>query len=923
MSIKNYSLIMLFFVSTLAVAQKKKLTVDDFDTWKRIEKTQLSENGKYLVYECNPGNGDGSLVITNTETKESKTIQRGYDAQISGNSTFVTFKIKPQIKLRRKAETKKWKKDKLPTDSLGIFVFKTKEIKKYPNLRGFEVPSEGGEWIAYKTVLKPIKVKDTTKTEVNKKKDEKKNDTIVIAYNPILKDSLKFSDVKNFSWSKKANKLMLSTEKKKDSITQSTIVYFDADLKKTDTVFKGKGTIIKTAIEEKGEKFGFLFSKDTTKIKRYELYKGTKENVTELKSGSIKKIPNNWTPSDKGGMYFSENGKRLFFGTAFVEMEKPKDTILNIERAGLDVWAWTDKDLQPQQKINLKKDQNKTYTAVYDFELNKAIQLSDTLVPELSILNKGDKDFSIGTNGNAYKRSSSWDGLWIQDFYKVNINTGENTLLVKAQNKVWIGGAQKYAMYYNRKDSIYYSINLITNEQIALTKGLKVPFYEEKNDQPSEPYPYGVAGWDVEDKAVFVYDRYDIWKLDPKGKKEPQRITKNGREEKKVYRYIQMDDKAVSIDTKKEVLLSVFEEKTKRAGYAQCNLNKIKTPEILLGGDYMLNTPKKAKNSKEIFYTKQTFVEYPDVLVTANNFKTSTKLSDANPQQKDYKWGSVSLETWKAYDGVELEGLLYKPENFDPNKKYPMVTYFYELNSETYHAHYVPAPSRSTIGKPFYTSNDYLVFVPDIVYKVGYPGQSAYNCIVSGVDAMIAKYPYVDEKHVALQGQSWGGYQTAYLVTKTDKFAAAMAGAPVSNMTSAYGGIRWESGMSRMAQYEHTQSRIGTTLWDNLDLYLENSPLFSAPKVKTPLLLMHNDNDGAVPWYQSIEYFVALRRLNKPVWMLNYNNEPHNLKAESWGNRKDLSVRMMQFFDHYLKGKEAPEWMLKGRSAVDKEKNKG
>jgi dipeptidyl aminopeptidase/acylaminoacyl peptidase len=216
-----------------------------------------------------------------------------------------------------------------------------------------------------------------------------------------------------------------------------------------------------------------------------------------------------------------------------------------------------------------------------------------------------------------------------------------------------------------------------------------------------------------------------------------------------------------------------------------------------------------------------------------------------------------------------------------------------------------------------------VVFVPDITYKVGYPGQSAYNAIVSGTQYLVNTFPYIDEERMGLQGQSWGGYQVAYLITQTDLYAAAMAGAPVSNMTSAYGGIRWETGHSRMFQYEQTQSRIGGTLWEKPLHYIENSPLFYAPKVNTPLLMMHNDDDGAVPWYQGIEYFLALRRLDKPVWMLSYNGEPHNLNASSWANRVDLSKRMFQFFNHYLKGKPMPEWMEKGVPATEKGDNLG
>lgn len=912
---KMYLFVSLFFIAVVASAQKKSLTIDDFDSWKQIEKAQLSENGTYLVYEYNPGNGDGMLVIVNTKTKVSDTISRGYDAQINGKSTFVSFKIKPEIEIRRKAETKKLKKDKLPVDSLGIYVFKTKEIKKYPDLKSFSLPVEGGEWLAYKTIQKTVKEKDSTEAD---KKQKVRNDTIVVVYNPIYKDSIVFLNIKNFRWSKKADKLLLHSEKNKDSLITSALLYFEANSKKIDTIFNSKGTIAKIAIEDKGNRLGFLFSSDTTKIKRYRLYKGTKSQLIELKINTIKNLPENWNYSDKGDLFFSETGRRLFFGNKLFEIEKPKDTLLDKERATLDIWAWTDKELQPQQIANSKKEQNRTYLAVYDFSLDKAVQLADTIVSDITVLNKGDGNFVLGADENLYKRASSWTALFVKDFYKIDLNTGKQKVIVKGQNQIWFGASQKYAVYYNRKDSIYYSVNLKTNQQKPLTKDLNVVWYDEKNDQPNEPAPYGVVDWSEEDKSVYIYDRYDIWKFDPESKTQPKRTTKNGRETNKIYRYLQIDSEEKFIDTKKQVLLSVFEENTKRAGYAYSDFNKENTPVIITEGDYFFTTPKKSKNSKTIFYTRQNYQEYPDIWVTTTNFESPVQLTKANLQQKNYKWGTVSLVEWKNKDEVTLQGLLYKPENFDPNKKYPMVVYFYELNSDTYHRHYAPQPSRSIINKTLYTSNDYFVFVPDIIYKEGFPGQSAYNCIVSGVENMIEQYPSIDKTHIALQGQSWGGYQTAYLITQTNMFAAAMAGAPVSNMTSAYGGIRWESGISRMFQYEHTQSRIGETIWDNLDLYIKNSPLFYADKVQTPLLMMHNDNDGAVPWYQGIEYFVALRRLNKPVWMFNYNGEPHNLKADSWGNRKDLSTRMKQFFDHYLKEEKAPEWMIRGRLNFEK-----
>jgi dipeptidyl aminopeptidase/acylaminoacyl peptidase len=247
--------------------------------------------------------------------------------------------------------------------------------------------------------------------------------------------------------------------------------------------------------------------------------------------------------------------------------------------------------------------------------------------------------------------------------------------------------------------------------------------------------------------------------------------------------------------------------------------------------------------------------------------------------------------------------------------------YYYRINSDNLNRYIAPKPSRSIINPTFYTSNGYVVFVPNIRYEIGHPGKSAVDYVVSGTQAMIDR-GIADPKHIGTQGQSWGGYQVAYIITQSNIFAAASAGAPVSNMTSAYGGVRWRTGMSRMFQYEKTQSRIGATLWEKPTLYLENSPVFFLDKVTTPVLIRHDDADGAVPWYQGIEMYMGLRRLQKPVWMLNYPGEPHNLKDKTPDN-KDLSIRMMQFFDHYLKGKPMPVWMKDGIPALKKGKTLG
>jgi dipeptidyl aminopeptidase/acylaminoacyl peptidase len=306
--------------------------------------------------------------------------------------------------------------------------------------------------------------------------------------------------------------------------------------------------------------------------------------------------------------------------------------------------------------------------------------------------------------------------------------------------------------------------------------------------------------------------------------------------------------------------------------------------------------------------TESTFTEFPDLQVTDLSFRELRKVSNANPQQQQFLWGSAELMYFRNADGVPLSGILYKPENFDPKKKYPMIVYIYERLSQNVHNFVEPRPTHN-INPTYYVSNGYLVLEPDIVYTIGYPGQSALKCVLPAVQEMVDR-GFVDENAIGIQGHSWGGYQIAYMVTQTNRFRAVAAGAPVANMTSAYDGIRWGPGLPRQFQYEKDQSRIGGSLWEYPMRYIENSPLFFADRVKTPILMIHNDADDAVPWYQGIEYYLALRRLGKPVYLFSYNGEPHGLRRRA--NQKDYTVRLQQWFDYYLKGAQEPDWMEHG-----------
>jgi dipeptidyl aminopeptidase/acylaminoacyl peptidase len=324
----------------------------------------------------------------------------------------------------------------------------------------------------------------------------------------------------------------------------------------------------------------------------------------------------------------------------------------------------------------------------------------------------------------------------------------------------------------------------------------------------------------------------------------------------------------------------------------------------------------KAKDADVVMLTESTFNEFPDLMITNSSFANMKRVSNANPQKDGLSWGSAELVRYTNTDGVQLSGILMKPENFDPSKKYPLMVYIYEKLSQNLNTFVNPSPGTS-INAAYYVSNGYLVLEPDIVYTIGYPGQSALKCVLSAVQAVVDK-GFVNEDAIGIQGHSWGGYQIAYMVTQTNRFKAAAPGAVVANMTSAYSGIRWGTGLSRQFQYEHTQSRIGGTIWEYPMRFIENSPLFQLDRVQTPILTIHNDADTAVPWYQGIEFYLGLRRLGKEVYMFSYNGEPHGLTRRP--NQKDYTLRLQQFFDHFLKGAPEPDWMAHGIPFLQKGK---
>ncbi|HZK06622.1 MAG TPA: prolyl oligopeptidase family serine peptidase [Bacteroidales bacterium] len=927
---KPFAFLAISMLVMIAHAQQQPLDHTIYDKWKVLEKTNISPNGEWVTYEVNPGKGDGMLYFFNTKSQTTDSVARGYGARFAGNSEYIVFKIKPTEDTLRKAKLAKKEKDDLPKDSLGIFAPGV-PVRKFAQVKSFKVAEEGGDWVAFlHEKLQPVKdttdKSDTAKTEKEKpvrgKKKKKKAEGSRLVLLNMANDSMyRFEDVTDYSLSRNEQLIAFITCTS-DSIDSTRVFRFDPKLAIADTLFNSQGFARQLAVDEQGDQLAFVYSADTSKTKNFDLAYWQKEKALAaiIVDSAADGLTAGWRVSEHRAPTFTRDGAQLYFGTAPRNEPEPKDTVPKDEKVLVDVWNWRDDYIQPQQKKMVDNERKRSYLAVWHPDGRRMVQLADELVQDVATPGKDKTPFVLGYSNKPYRIEAQWDGFY-RDFYTIDVNDGSKKLLTaKASSSVALSPEGKYFVWYSPTDSAWYLRDVKTDEVRSLTKPLPFAFYDELNDVPQLPGNYGYAGFTKDDRYVLINDRYDIWRFDMRGKEAPVRITDGvGRDNNLQFRYWKLDRRQDYIE--KEMMLYAFDLKSRASGFYSATAEKAAAARKLIMQPYSFDDLSQARDAKTLIWRKSDFDLYPDLYYSDENFENPVRISHLDSQRAPWRWGDVQQVQWISANGDSLEGLLYTPENLDASTKYPMLAYFYERNADNFHRFYHVTPSRSIINPAWCVSNGYVVFVPDIPYTTGFPGQSAENAIVSGTLAMAGQFPYIDRNRMGIQGQSWGGYQVAYLVTQTNLYAAAMAGAPVSNMASAYGGIRWGSGMSRMFLYEKTQSRLGGSLWEMPLRYIENSPLFFADKVETPLLIMHNDNDGAVPWYQGIEMFMALRRLQKPVWMLTYNDEEHNLTR--WPNRVDLSIRMMQFFDHYLKDAPEPVWMKDGVPAIDKATERG
>ena len=867
----------------------KSLTVDDLITWQRITDREISDNGKWVACKMEPWEGDATVYLYAAQGQETATFSPADKFAFSASSGYLVVTQTPGKSTVDSLKVLKTKEDKMPMNTLVIYSVAGKK-ETIDSLKTFKLADEA-DWIAYQRGRKDstlyVRSLDGSKT-------------------------FQFPTVTDFQFAKKSGMLYYTSAAE----GEAGIFTLNPEKGSPALIKEGKGVFKQTTFEEKGERLAFLYCADKdSSYKALSLWLSEHNApAKEIATRGNKAFPAEWVINENGMLQFSKSASRLFFGTS-PEPRQKDTTQLAENRPNVQVWSWDEPVQYTVQNYNKEKDLKKSYQAVYNLGNGSIFQLANEELPNIQLGNEGDAALALLSTSRPYSLSSMWEARTRSDYYTVSLDNGERKQIAQADyGRFRLSPQGKYAYWYGETDSCWYTIGLAAGKRYRLTTPESFPAWDEENAVPNHPYAHGAAGWTANDQNLLIYDRYDIWKFDPTAATSPINQTVNGRKEKLSYRLEQLDKEARFIDLGKPQLLKGCNETTKGYGFYNARLSAPAAPKTLLAGNYMLRSINKAKNTDDVIYTMETFQQYPDIHYSTLAFKKSVQLTHGDKQQEGFIWGTAELVSWISLDGRPLEGVVYKPANFDPNKKYPMMVNFYERNSETLYNYRMPEPHRSTIDYHLYNSNEYVIFNPDIRYVDGYPGESCYNCLMPGITMMIAK-GYINEKGIGAQGHSWGGYQVAYLATRTNLFSAIESGAPVVNLFSGYGGIRWGSGMARSFQYEHTQSRLGATPWSSPLRYLENSPLFTMDKVQTPILIMHNDADGHVPWYQGIEYFVAMKRLGKPCWLLNYTGEPH--WPMHMANRIDFQRRMFQFFNHYLKNDKMPKWMSEGVPAVE------
>jgi dienelactone hydrolase len=952
-------------------APKRPIQLEDTINWKSIGATVVSNDGQWFAYRIAPSEGDAQIIVRRTRAGEKEMTfdigepgggaagaggGRGGDPagagsaalDFSDDSKYVAFTTYPT---RRDAQ--RLRRQRRPIQSsVTIVNLATGEKREYPRIRRFAFSGDASTWIALQR--QPAQAPGAAGAATPEGRGgapggaptggaagagaaDRPRGTDLILRELATGQEINVGNVADFTFSRDG-KLLAWTIDAQDKVgngvqlremTRGTVAVLD----------NGAASYERLVWTEKGDGLTVLKGTDdkTLRDKLYavvgftNLTAGTPQKVI-YDPASDKAFPQGMSISPNRNPQWTEDLQAITFGiytprkrdgaADTAEGEGPAapregedaprpgaapDSPSAEERVDLVLWHWLDKRLQSQQEVQEANDRSFSYLAEYRVQPKKFIRLADEDLRSVTVAPK--QRFAVGQDDREYELLGNLDGRRFQDIYVIDMTTGERRLALKRAR--WYNGTSpdgKSILYYEEGNYHVYSMETGQSRNITLTA--PASFVNTEDDHNVVKPPAGSLGWTKDSASVLLTDNWDIWQV-PVAGGQAVNLTVSGRKDQ--IRYQQrfalepVEERGRGIDLTKPQYFRAYGEWTKKAGIARLSPGK-PGMEMVLWGDASFGGLSKTRNADQFLYTKSTATEPNDYYITDASFAKSERLTDQRPQVAKYTWtpGSM-LINYTSDKGDKLQAALFLPAGYEKGKAYPTLVNIYEKMSQG--ANQFAGPGANGFNRTVYTSNGYAVLLPDITYKVNDPGMSAVWCVVPALKAALAT-GIVDPKKVGLTGHSWGGYQTSFLVTQTDMFAAAVAGAPLTNMVSMYSLIYKNTGGTNQAIFESSQGRFRGGYWDNWDAYYRNSPVFFAKNVKTPLMILHNDRDGAVDFTQGVEYYNTLRRLQKPVIMLQYVGENHGLRKPS--NQRDYSVRMMEFFDHYLKGAPAPDWLTKG-----------
>ncbi|MFT7620191.1 MAG: dipeptidyl aminopeptidase/acylaminoacyl peptidase [Planctomycetota bacterium] len=893
---------------------KKVLGIDEYTRWRSVRDTTVSEDGNWVTFTFSEREKDSVLHVKNPESKKVHKIERGSRPKLSDDSKWVAYTLNVAVK-----EAKKLKKTKKPVINKGeLLNLETGDKITWDGVSGLTF-SKGSKFLAIKRV------------KTNKDAKHKGTDLVLRHLDKGYEELI--GSVSSFAFNKPGTHLVYAVSAA-DKVGNG-LYLFELNTGMRRPLDNGKADYEKLAWDEEGTAVVVLKGVEDKKV----VHKKNTVIVFRDVAGDLKKVeftpseaadfPKDQVVSEMGALTFNVDASKVFFAIRKQE-QKPggdkkkgeatkgadsrpttksekKDAVKKPEVANVDVWHWKDMELQSAQKKRIAAARKKTYRGVLNLDQGTFFPLTDVKMESISMTRDG--KWGIGSDRRAY--SNQWEESKA-DYYRINAETGERVLIFKGQGRtLGLSPDSKHYLYW--KGGHVWLYEIASNKHSNITEKSGVSFVNLEEDHFGTKPAYGVSGWTKDGKSVVLRHRYDLYSQPLQGGAATNLTGGRGAKDEIVFRYIKTDPEAKFIDLSQQMLLSAYGHWTKKSGFFSLEVGKLQQRLYL---DKRVSRVKKAKSADVVIFSIQTFTEYPNYYRSGMDFSMPKRFTDANPQQVDYSWGHRILFDYKNANGVRLQGTLAIPDGYEEGQKLPMVVNFYEKNSQNLHRYPTPRYS-SAPNFAGYVSNGYLVMQPDIHFNIGRTGDDMLECVEAAVKKCI-EMGYVDPERVGLHGHSFSGMGAAYIAMRSKMFAAVLAGAATTNLLNDFNSL-WPGGGQDNHRYDiFGQGRYGTNPYDDLELYLDQSPVNHVRSNTTPLMLLHGTADGTVPWIQAVDLFNALRFNGKNPILLSYPGEAHGLRK--YVNQIDFQKRLRQFFDHHLKGKPAPKWMAKGRSYLEKEK---